>query len=96
MDSCLSSAITFGSRINTIQARILAIAFDLRDKKVRLVCIDPRKGNHSKGDPNLSIVTKVTLADLAMLIVPGLGELTAGSVVIIVSRNSLPERIGAM
>lgn len=74
MDSCLPSAITFGSRINTIHARILAIAFDLRENKARLVCIDDIKGSHSKDDPNLSIVTKVTLADLAMLIVPELGE----------------------
>ena len=73
MDSCLSRAMAFGPRINTVHARILSITFDLCDRRSHLVYFNGRSYHQPKGDPNLSIVTQVTLAELAMLIDSGAG-----------------------
>lgn len=67
MNSCLSSTIAFGSRIHTIHTRIQPIAFDLNDNSIHLVYANGTNNECLKDDSDLSIVTKVTLAELACI-----------------------------
>jgi hypothetical protein len=67
MNSGLSSAIAFGSRIHTIHTRILPIPFDLNDSSLHLVYANGTNNECLKDDSGLSTVTKVTLAELACI-----------------------------